>query len=54
MRLPAVVMGVALTWLASRRAPREGRLEKGFAQLEVAMPSSPEFTEIAEEETLWA
>jgi hypothetical protein len=30
MRLPAGVVGVALSWLASRRAPREKWLERGL------------------------
>ena len=30
LRLPAVVIGVAHSWLASRRAPCEGRLERGL------------------------
>src|SRR5690348_2726818 len=51
MRLPAVVIGVAHSWPASRRAPCEGRLERGFAQLEVAVPSSPEISPYDEEET---
>ena len=30
LRLPAIVTGVALSWPASRRAPCEGRLERGL------------------------
>ncbi|GAB2450935.1 hypothetical protein GCM10027262_75190 [Nocardia tengchongensis] len=38
-RLPACVIGVALSWLASRRAPCEEWLERGLPELEVALPA---------------
>jgi hypothetical protein len=46
---PVVVIGVALIWLASRRHRARGG-SKGVAQLEVAVPSSPARTGLAEEE----
>src|SRR5580700_3373651 len=44
LRLPTGVMGVALSWPAVSQGPVRGEARKGFAQLEVAVPSLPDVT----------
>ena len=51
---PLVVIGVALIWPASLPGTARGEARKGFAQLEVAVPSSPGIYRDSEEENLWA
>ena len=50
LRLPAGVIGVALSWHAFSPGTARGEARKGFAQLEVAVPSSPDITRRGEEE----
>ena len=50
MRLPTGVMGVALSWPAVWPGTVRGVARKGFAQLEVAVPSLPDVTRRGEEE----
>src|ERR1017187_9137364 len=42
MRLPAGVIGMALSWHALSPGTARGEARKGYAQLEVAVPSLPD------------
>jgi hypothetical protein len=45
LRLPAGVIGMALSWPVVSPGTVRGEARKGFAQLEVAVPSLPDVTE---------
>ena len=54
LRLPAGFIGVALSWPAVSPGIAGGEAQKGFALLEVAVPSSPEYLLVSLGGVRWA